>query len=112
MDSTFGILDAIALLVFAVLIAVAIIIIVFLGQLPARVARQRGHPQDGAIEVASWIGLATFGLLWPLALVWAFVISSAASSLALDHGRQQRLDDDARPGRGPYEPSNVTQIRS
>jgi hypothetical protein len=76
-DSTFGILDAIAFLVFAVLIAVAIVVIVFLGQLPGRVARQRGHPQAAAINVTGWLGLATGGLLWPLALIWAFVAPSS-----------------------------------
>jgi hypothetical protein len=76
MDSTFGVLDAIAFLVFAVLIAVLIVIIVFLGQLPRRIARQRAHPQAAAINVAGWLGVATLGLLWPLALVWAFVTSS------------------------------------
>jgi len=47
-DSTFGILDVIAFLVFAILIAVAVVMIVFLGQLPGRLARQRGHPQASA----------------------------------------------------------------
>ena len=65
MASTFGVLDAIAL-VFAVLIAVATVIIVFLGQLPGRIARQRAHPQAAAINVADWLGLATLGLLWPI----------------------------------------------
>jgi hypothetical protein len=76
MDSTFGVLDAIAFLVFAVLIAVAIVIIVFLGQLPGRLALHRAHPQAAAINVAGWLGVATLGLLWPLALVWAFVTPS------------------------------------
>jgi hypothetical protein len=77
MDSTFGVLDAIAFLVFAVLIAVAIVIIVFSGQLPGRLALHRAHPQAAAINVAGWLDLTTLGLLWPLALVWAFVTTSS-----------------------------------
>jgi hypothetical protein len=76
MDSSFGILDAFAFVVFAVLIAVAVIIFVSLGKLPGQLARQWGHPQASAINVASWIGMATGGLLWPLALIWAFIIPS------------------------------------
>ena len=64
MDSTFGVLDAIAFFVFAVLVAVALIIIVFLGQLPGQIARQHGHPQATAVNVAGWLGMATLGLLW------------------------------------------------
>jgi hypothetical protein len=80
MDSSFGILDAFAFVVFAVLIAVAVIIIVSLGQLPGQLARKWGHPQASAINVASWIGIATGGLLWPLALIWAFITPSRSGA--------------------------------
>ena len=71
MDSSFGILDAFAFLVFAVLLFVAVIIIVSLGRLPGQLARNWGHPQAAAINALSWIGIATGGLLWPIAFVWA-----------------------------------------
>ena len=32
-----------------------------------------GHPQAAAINVTSWLGVATLGLLWPVALIWAFL---------------------------------------
>jgi len=76
MDATFGVLDAFAFVVFAVLIAVAVIAVVSLGQLPGRLARKWGHPQASAVSVAGWIGVATGGLLWPLALIWAFITPS------------------------------------
>jgi Protein of unknown function (DUF3302) len=65
--------DIMAFLVFAVLIAVAVIVVVNLGQLPGPIAQKRGHPQAAAINVAGWLGVATLGLLWPLALIWAFL---------------------------------------
>src|SRR5262249_51888891 len=65
--------DFIAFAVFAVLLAVAVIIVVTLGQLPGQVAQKRGHPQAAAINVTSWLGIITLGLLWPLALIWAFL---------------------------------------
>ncbi|MVT67298.1 DUF3302 domain-containing protein [Bradyrhizobium pachyrhizi] len=80
MDTSFGILDAFAFAVFAVLIAVAVIIIVSLGQLPGRLAQQWGHPQASAVNVAGWIGIATGGLLWPLALIWAFIAPSGSDA--------------------------------
>lgn len=76
MDSTFGVLDAFAFVVFAVLTAATVIIVVSLGQLPGQLARKWGHPQAAAVNVAGWIGLATGGLLWPLALIWAFMTLS------------------------------------
>jgi Protein of unknown function (DUF3302) len=77
MDSSFGALDAFAFLVFAVLIVVAVIIVVKLGQLPGQLARKWGHPQASAVNAAGWIGIATGGLLWPLAFIWAFMVPSA-----------------------------------
>ena len=73
MDSTFGILDAFAFVVFAVLTLVAVVIVVSLGKLPGQLARKWGHPQAAAINATSWIGIATGGLLWPIAFIWAFI---------------------------------------
>lgn len=87
MDSTFGVLDAFAFVVFAVLIAAAMIIFVSLGQLPGRLARKWGHPQASAVNVAGWIGMATGGLLWPLALIWAFITPSGWDSSRIENDR-------------------------
>jgi hypothetical protein len=65
--------DIMAFVVFAVLLMVAVIIIVLLGQLPGLIARNRGHPQAAAINVAGWLGLATGGALWLGAMIWAFL---------------------------------------
>jgi len=81
MDSSFGPLDAFAFLVFAVLIAVAVIVVVKLGQLPGRLARKWDHPQASAVNAASWIGIATGGLLWPLAFIWAFIVPTARAAV-------------------------------
>ncbi len=59
--------------VLALLFCVAIAIIVAVGSLPKKIAIRRNHPQVAAINAASWIGLALFGLGWPIAFVWAFL---------------------------------------
>jgi hypothetical protein len=71
-DSSFGALDAFAFVVFAVLIFVGVVIVVNLGKLPGQLAHKWNHPQAGAINAMSWIGIATGGLLWPVAFIWAF----------------------------------------
>jgi len=38
---------------------------------PGKIARERNHPQEQAIEVTSLLGLIIFPL-WMLALVWAY----------------------------------------
>ena len=52
-----------------VLITAAIVVI---GSLPGKIAQRRGHPWPDAVNVASWIGLAT-GVFWPIAFIWAFL---------------------------------------
>jgi hypothetical protein len=72
------IFDIFAFIVFAVLLAAAVVVVVGLGSLPGWIARKRGHPQAAAITAASWLGIATLGLLWPLALIWAFLVPRPA----------------------------------
>jgi hypothetical protein len=65
--------DYIAFAVFALLFVATLVIVVIVGTLPGKIARKRGHPQADAITAAGWIGVATGGLLWPIALIWAFL---------------------------------------
>src|SRR5262249_40169205 len=74
--------DIFAFLVFVVLGLVAVIIVVALGSLPGQIAYKRGHPLAAAVNVASWLGIATLGILWPLALIWAFLTPRSASPAA------------------------------
>jgi hypothetical protein len=79
---------------------VAVIIIVSLGQLPGRLARKWNHPQAAAVNVAGWLGVATGGLIWPLALIWAFMIPSERSPPKIDQDQQAR---------GVVEPDGLTK---
>lgn len=86
MDVTFGALDAFAFIVFGVILFVGVFLVVSLGRLPGRLARSRGHPQAAAVNVAGWIGVATGGLIWPLALIWAFMVPSKTLSARPSQG--------------------------
>ena len=77
------ILDIFALIVIAVLVAATIAIVVVLGNLPGRIARQRANPQADAITALGWIGVVTLGLAWPVALVWAYWRSPEQQTQAL-----------------------------
>ena len=90
MDSSFGVLDAFAFVVFAVLIFVAVVIVVSLGKLPGQLAEKWGHPQAAAINAMSWIGIATGGLLWPVAFIWAFTNPFGTKSETIKDDRQPR----------------------
>ena len=69
--------DIIAFAVFGILLVAAVVIVVTLGSLPGQIAHKRGHPQAAAVTVAGWLGLVTGGILWPLALIWAFLKPAA-----------------------------------
>jgi hypothetical protein len=66
------ILNIFTIVVMILLVGVVIVIVAMLGMWPGKTARKRGHPQADAINVASWVGVITLGLLWPLALIWAY----------------------------------------
>ncbi len=85
----FDVLDIFAFVVFGVLLIAAVVIVVGLGSLPGALARKRGHPQAAAINVAAWLGVATLGLLWPLALIWAFVEPSSGTPFRATASREE-----------------------
>lgn len=87
-------LDYVALFFIFFLIIVAAAAIVFIGSLPGKIARKRGHPWPDAVNAASWIGLAT-GVLWPFAFVWAFLPVPVRGSNA-ETGSGTALDELAR----------------
>ena len=74
------ILDIFALLVIFLLIAVVIWLVVLLGSLPGKIARDRGHPQTDAIQVLGWIGILTLGVSWFIAFTWAYTKPPAGRS--------------------------------
>lgn len=65
-----------------------VIVVVTLGQLPGQIATKRNHPQAAAINIASWLGVATLGILWPFAMIWAFTkpFRAVASESNSDEG--------------------------
>ena len=66
------ILDIFTFIVLAVLLAVAIFCFMKLGELPGKIADKRNHPQTDAITICGWLGVLTLGLLWPIAIIWAY----------------------------------------
>jgi len=70
---SFGpVLEIVALVGLFIFLAVTGGALILVAKLPGKIAQQRGHPQADAINVAGWVGLPT-GILWAVALVWAFV---------------------------------------
>ena len=87
-------LDVPTFVVLGVLLAMGLYAAFRLGSLPGQIASRRGHPQADAIRVAGWVGLATLGLFWPVALIWAFTRPQAASEAKPELRREvQRLSE-------------------
>lgn len=45
--------------------------IVAIHDIPYKIAKKRNHPQQDALQVAGWISLLTFHILWPFLWIWA-----------------------------------------
>lgn len=86
-------LDKVALFVIAMLLIMVTAAIVYLGSMPGKIARSRNHPYPDAVNVASWIGLAT-GVLWPFAFIWAFLpVPTKSNSGSVDAEPSKDLAD-------------------
>ena len=67
------VLNILTFVVMIVLVVLTGVILAYLGMLPGKIAKGRNHPQAEAINVASWLGIITLGVLWPFALIWAYI---------------------------------------
>jgi Protein of unknown function (DUF3302) len=68
-----SILDLFAAVVLAVVIVSIIAAVLVVGALPGWVARRRNHPAEQAVRVAGWVTLICGFVLWPVAMIWAYV---------------------------------------
>ena len=86
-------LDYFTFVVLGVLISAGLALAFLIGSLPGKIAVDRGHPQADAIRVAGWFGLLTLGLLFPVALIWAYTKPSADSEIESLRSEVGRLGD-------------------
>ncbi len=66
-------IDIFAAFILLVLAVTAIGVVIAVGMAPGYIAKKRNHPWAAAVEVAGWVTLICGFVLWPLALIWAFV---------------------------------------
>jgi hypothetical protein len=65
-------MDIFALIVLIILLLCGLAVWAAIGYFPGKIARDRHHPQADAISVCGWLGALTFGILAPLAFIWAY----------------------------------------
>ena len=82
-------LDVFAIVVLIVLLVAVVAIFVVLAMLPGKIAKNRNHPQADAINVGGWLGALFGGILWPVILIWAFIIPRGA----LEMHERRELED-------------------
>jgi uncharacterized BrkB/YihY/UPF0761 family membrane protein len=66
-------LDVFAWAVLVILVCVMGLVFWLMGSTPGHIARRRHHPWADAVSVAGWITLIFGFVLWPVALIWAYV---------------------------------------
>jgi len=83
--------------VLALLIFLAIYVFVDLAGLPGRAAKAHGHPNVEAVKVAGIVGMLAGGILWPVALTWAFIGARSDTGEHQEQDNHEREDRLARP---------------
>ena len=75
-------LTIIAAVILVLLTFLAVFVFVDLAALPGRIARKRGHPHPDAVNILGIIGMLIGGILWPIALTWAFFTTGGRGDLS------------------------------
>lgn len=85
-----------AAIILILLVFLAVFVFVDLAALPGRIAQDRGSPHVEAITVLGVVGLLAGGILWPVALAWAYlhpdtnsVVSPSGDDRAAGADREQ-----------------------
>ncbi len=81
-DSLDWLFSAMALVFLVLILVTLIVVFVWLGSLPGAIATGRGHRHAEAVTACGWLGLIT-GILWPIALVWAFMDQPGGSTSSM-----------------------------
>jgi Protein of unknown function (DUF3302) len=66
-------IDIFAWIVLVILAVTLVVVFCLMGALPGHIAKSRGHPWADAVRVAGWVTLIFGFVLWPAALIWAYV---------------------------------------
>jgi hypothetical protein len=64
-------LNYVALVIIVVVVLILIYGIIYIHDIPYRIAKQRDHPHQDAIHVAGWISLVMLHVIWPFLWIWA-----------------------------------------
>ncbi|MGI9370794.1 MAG: DUF3302 domain-containing protein [Ruegeria sp.] len=73
-----------ALFVLIVLAMTAVGFWIFLAITPGRIAVRRDHPKADAVRICGYFGALTFGILMPLAFIWAYAGGNAPSVAGME----------------------------
>lgn len=66
-------IDYFAWFVLIFLLLAAVAAFVAMAMAPGYIAKSRNHPWTQAVTVAGWVTLICGFVLWPVALIWAYV---------------------------------------
>lgn len=66
-------IDYFAWFVLTFLLITAVAAFVAMAMAPGYIAKSRNHPWAQAVAVAGWVTLICGFVLWPVALIWAYV---------------------------------------
>ena len=85
--------DFVAFFAMGVVFCGMIYLVIWLGDLPGKIARERSHPQVAAVTALSWLGLLfTGGVAYIAAFVWAFYDYSGQNADRSGDTREDRIE--------------------
>lgn len=66
-------LDYLALGMLLFVLVVLVYGIIWIHDIPYRIAKRRNHPHQDAIHIGGWISLFTLHAIWPFLWIWAYM---------------------------------------
>jgi hypothetical protein len=92
---------------FFLMAAASVLVLVFLGGLPGRIAIARKHPEAEAVKVMGWVGLF-FAFPWIQAFGWAFKPTSVVDIRYFPREEQRHIEEENANLQGKEEKDRKT----
>ena len=91
-------LDYLALALLCLSLTMVFYLVIYIHDLPHKIAKAREHPHEEAIHVACWLSLVTLHAMWPIVFTWA--VSHKKQPHAPEAGAQPGAQPGAIPAPG------------
>lgn len=77
-------LEYAALALLIIIVIFMIYLVIYIHDVPYKIAKERGHPHQDAIHIAGWVSMFLAHTIWPFLWIWAYLYKPDSKFMQLE----------------------------